>query len=46
MPSLWELKDNLLRDNKITKDEVQVIADHIASDGQLDLSDVKLLVEL
>ena len=46
MGSLHQLRSELLRDGKITDDEVQVIRDYIHRDGKLDLDDVKFLVGL
>ncbi|MBN2294180.1 MAG: hypothetical protein JXM70_17265 [Pirellulales bacterium] len=46
MPNLYQLRSELLQDGRITDNEVEVIQDHIRSDGRLDLEDVKFLVEL
>jgi hypothetical protein len=46
MGHLHELRSELLRDRKISQDEVRVIRDYIQQDGKLDLDDVKFLVEL
>ena len=46
MPSLNQLRSELLTDRKITDAEVEVIRDHIRRDGRLDLEDVKFLVGL
>jgi hypothetical protein len=46
MPRLHELRSQLLNDGRITDDEVELIQRHIVSDGQLDLDDVRFLVEL
>ena len=46
MSNLYKLRSKLLADGRITDCEVQVIADYIRHDGQLDLDDVKFLVEL
>ncbi len=46
MPNLYQLRSQLLADDRITADEVQVIKDHVCADGQLDLEDVKFLVGL
>ena len=46
MSRLHQLRAELLKDGKITEDEVEVIREHIQEDGQLDLDDVKFLVEL
>jgi hypothetical protein len=46
MPGLYDLRDQLLHDEKITDDEVRVLQEYIASDGKLDMQDVRLLVEL
>ncbi len=46
MGSLHQFRSVLLRDRRITDDEVDVIRDYIHQDGRLDLDDVKLLVEV
>ncbi|NQT17509.1 MAG: TerB family tellurite resistance protein [Planctomycetes bacterium] len=46
MPNLYQLRAELLADERITDSEVEIIRDHIAEDGELDLDDVKFLVEL
>lgn len=46
MSSLHRFRAELLKDGKITEDEVEVIRQHIEEDGKLDLDDVKFLVEL
>ena len=46
MPSLNQLRSELLTDRKITDAEVEVIRNHIHRDGRLDLEDVKFLVGL
>jgi len=46
MPSLRALQDQLLRDKRITADEVALIRAQVAEDGQLDMDDVRFLVEL
>lgn len=46
MGRLHQFRAELLRDRKITDDEVGVIRDYIEQDGKLDLEDVKLLVDL
>jgi hypothetical protein len=46
MPGLYELRDEILRDRKITPSEVDVLRDYIARDGRLDMEDVKVLVHL
>jgi hypothetical protein len=46
MGQLHELRSQLLRDRRITADEVEVIREYIRQDGKLDLDDVKFLVEL
>jgi hypothetical protein len=46
MGQLHELRSKLLRDRRITDDEVEIIRDYIHQDGKLDLDDVKFLVEL
>ena len=46
MSRLRELQSAVLQDGKITLDEVDAIRNYIREDGQLDLEDVKALVEL
>jgi len=46
MGRLHEFRSELLRDGKITEDEVEVIRHYVQEDGKLDLDDLKLLVEL
>ncbi len=46
MANLYRLQSELLKDHKITDDEVAIIRDYIEEDGQLDLDDVKFLVGL
>lgn len=46
MGQLHELRAELLRDRRITDNEVDVIRHYIQQDGKLDLDDVKFLVEL
>ena len=46
MGTLHELRASLLKDRKITKDEVYVIRDYINRDGILDMEDVRFLVGL
>ena len=46
MANLYQLHSELLRDNKITDDEVDIIRDFIEEDGKLDINDVKFLVGL
>ena len=46
MANLYQKRDRLMRDGKITPCEVDVIKSHMAADGQLDLDDVKFMVEL
>ncbi|MHC4181337.1 MAG: tellurite resistance TerB family protein [Planctomycetota bacterium] len=46
MGRLHQFRSELLRDRKITENEVQVVRDYIREDGKLDLDDVKFLVEL
>ncbi len=46
MGRLLQFRDQLLRDRRITEDEVDLIRDFLQEDGKLDLDDVKLLVEL
>ena len=46
MAGLQETLSELLRDRKITENEVQVVQEFIHRDGRLDLADVRFLVEL
>jgi len=46
MGRLHQFRELLLKDGKITDDEVEVIRQYIREDGKLDLDDVKLLVAL
>ncbi|MEQ8785719.1 MAG: hypothetical protein RIC55_05450 [Pirellulaceae bacterium] len=46
MSSLHEMRDEILRDHKITPNEVEVLRQYIARDGRLDMEDVKVLVNL
>jgi len=46
MSNLYQLHEKLLADRKITEAEVDVIRDYIDSNGQLDLEDMKFLVNL
>lgn len=46
MPNLYQLRAELLADERITDSEVEIIRDHIHEDGKLDMEDVKFLVEL
>jgi hypothetical protein len=46
MPRLSEQFDGLVKDRKITANEVEIIRQHTAADGRLDLEDMKFLVEL
>lgn len=46
MAGLRRLRAQLLQDGRISESEVQLIRDYIHADGELDLQDVKLLVEL
>ncbi|MHC4402893.1 MAG: tellurite resistance TerB family protein [Planctomycetota bacterium] len=46
MGRLHELREELLKDRRITDDEVEVIRNYIHEDGKLDLDDVKFLVGL
>jgi hypothetical protein len=46
MAGLRQLEAELVRDGRISDNEVAVIRDAIAADGRLDLDDVKFLVEL
>ena len=46
MAHLHAVLGELVQDERITKAEVQVIRDYIQADGQLDLDDVRFLVEV
>jgi hypothetical protein len=46
MAGLFEIRAQLLNDDKITPNEVSVIKDYILADGQLDYQDIKFLVGL
>ena len=46
MPGLYEIRDQLLSDGRITPNEVEKIKSHMAEDGKLDIQDAKFLVEL
>ena len=46
MPRYFELLSTTLANQKIDDDEVGTIRDQIYRDGQLDLDDVRLLIEL
>lgn len=46
MGNLHQLRSELLRDNKITDDEVALIREYIEQDGKLDIDDIRLLVDL
>ena len=46
MANLYQLRSALLRDERITDDEVAIIREFIEQDGKLDLDDVRFLVEL
>ena len=46
MGTLTDLRSQLLKDGKITENEVGVIRAYIHSDGKLDIQDVRFLVEL
>jgi hypothetical protein len=46
MSSLFRIQSQLLNDGCITEAEVATIQQHVQSDGQLDLIDVKFLVNL
>ena len=46
MGRLNELLTDCLRDRRITDDEVAAIRQYVQEDGQLDLADVRFLVEL
>ena len=46
MANLYKLQSELLKDDKITSDEVDKIKAHIQQDGQLDYEDIKFLIPL
>ena len=46
MGSLFRIQSELLADGKITEGEVERIREYIHANGQLDIDDVKLLVNL
>ena len=46
MANIYRLREQLLRDQRITEDEVAVIREFIERDGKLDLDDVRFLVDL
>ncbi len=46
MANLYKIREQLLRDHKITINEVEMIKDQMATDGKLDFADARLLVEL
>lgn len=46
MPGLNQFRAELLRDDKITRSEVDAIKRHIEADGRLDYEDIKFLVGL
>jgi len=46
MPTCFELLSSTLADKKIDNEEVDAIREQIDLDGQLDLDDVRLLIEL
>lgn len=46
MGSLFQLKDQLLVDRRISDSEVDAIREYIDANGKLDLDDVKFLVSL
>ena len=46
MANLIKIREELLSDGKITPNEVEKIKRHMAEDGQLDIHDARLLVEL
>ena len=46
MPGLNELRSELLKDHKITADEVELIQQHIVEDEKYDMEDVKFLIDL
>jgi hypothetical protein len=41
-----QIRDQVLKDRRITDDEVALIRDAVHADGRLDMADVKFLVEL
>ena len=46
MANLYQLRAQLLRDQRIMDDEVALIREYIERDGKLDLDDVRFLVDL
>ena len=46
MSAIQELHTRVVRDRRITPDEVAIIQAQVRADGRLDMQDVKLLVEL
>ena len=46
MANLLKIREALLKDGKITPNEVEIIKEHMAADGRLDVEDARLLVEL
>lgn len=46
MARLHQLLERLLTDRRITDDEVEAIREFMAEDGELDLADVKFLVQV
>lgn len=46
MSQYYQLLERLQADRGITEDEIQPIVQQLGADGQLDLDDVKLLIEL
>ncbi len=46
MGNLYQLQERLLADDRITADEVEVIHNYIHEDGELDMEDLKFLVNL
>jgi len=46
MARLHHVLERLLTDRRITDDEVEIIRDYIAEDGELDVADVKFLVQV
>lgn len=46
MANLIKIREELLSDGKITANEVEKIKQQMAADGQLDIQDARLLVEL
>ena len=44
--NLFEIREQLLSDGKITANEVEIIKDHMAANGTLDIQDARLLIDL